>query len=148
MRPWSHHTSTYWKFSGLTERPLIGKHVEALQLSVQGTHVLAQGLKDEARKLKDVIVSSNIVPSLKLDGEELGYVKQLKELHRDHGVLLEEHRQLQESKEGVVKQLHTAREVNRETSQLIADLEERNKFLSQDKFELELMQPGQAGEGG
>ncbi len=80
-------------------------------MSEQGTHVLAQGLKDEARKLKDVIISSNIVPSLKLDGEELGYVKQLKELHRDHSVLLEEHRQLQESKEGVVKQLHTAREV-------------------------------------
>ena len=39
-----------------------------------------------------------------------------------------------------MKQLHTAREVNRETSQLIADLEERNKFLSQDKLELELMQ--------
>jgi hypothetical protein len=61
-------------------REAIGKHVETLQLSVQGTHVLAQGLKDEARSLKEVIVSSNIVPSLKLDGQELGYVKQLKEL--------------------------------------------------------------------
>jgi hypothetical protein len=118
----------------------IGKHTEALQLSVQGTHVLAQGLKDEARKLKDVIVSSDIVPSLELDGKELGYVKQLKELHRVHSELLLEHKRLQESKEGVVKQLHTAREVNRETSQVIADLEERNKFLGQDKLELELMQ--------
>ncbi len=50
------------------------------------------------------------------------------------------HERLQESKEGVVKQLNTAREVNRETSQLIADLEESNKFLGQDKLGLELMQ--------
>jgi hypothetical protein len=72
-------------------REAIGKHAEALQLSVQETHVLAQGLKDEARKLKDVIISSNIASSLKLDGKELGYVKQLKELQRDHSELLLEH---------------------------------------------------------
>ncbi len=118
----------------------IDKHVEALEMSVQGTHVLAQGLKEEASKLKEIIVSSNIVPSLKLDDKELGYVKQLKELQRKHSVLLLEHKQPQESKEGVVKQLNTAREVNREASQLITDLEERTKFLGQDKLGLELMQ--------
>jgi hypothetical protein len=123
-----------------TYREAIGRHAEALQLSVQGTHVLAQGLKDEARKLKDVIVSSDIVPSLRLNGEELGYIKQLKELHLNHRVLLEEHRQLQESREGVVKQLLTAREVNRETSQLIADLETKIKLLEHDKSGLEFKQ--------
>ncbi len=91
----------------------IDKHVEALQISVQGTNVLAQGLKEETNKLKEIIVSSDIVPSLKLDDKELGYVKQLKELQREHSVLLLEHKRLQESKEGAVKQLNTAREVNR-----------------------------------
>ncbi len=107
---------------------------------MQGTSSLAQGLKEEADKLKRKVLSTNVVPSLKLDGKELGYVKQLKELQREHSVLLLEHKRLQESKEGAVKQLNTAREVNRETSQLIADLEERNKFLGQDKLGLELMQ--------
>jgi hypothetical protein len=64
--------------------------------------------------------------SFKLDDKELGYVKQLKELQREHSVLLLDYERLQESKEGAVKQPNTAREVNRETSQLIADLEERN----------------------
>jgi hypothetical protein len=52
-------------------------------------------------------------------------------------MLLLRYEQLQESKEGAVKQLNTAREVNRETSQVIADLEERVKFLEQDKLVLE-----------
>jgi hypothetical protein len=61
-------------------------------------------------------------------------------------VLLEEHRQLQESREGVVEQLLTAREVNGETSQLIADLEEKIKLLEQAKLGLELKQIKLKGE--
>ncbi len=87
-----------------------------------------------------MVLSTHVVPSLKLDDKELGYVKQLKGLQREHSVLLLEYERLQEFKEGAVKQLNTAREINRETSQLIADLEERNKFLDQDKLGLELMQ--------
>jgi hypothetical protein len=120
-------------------RETVDSHVVALQQSLQGTSSLAQGLKEQVDKLKRMVLSVHVVPSLKLDDKELGYVKQLQELQREHSMLLLEHERLQESKEGVVKQLHTAREVNRETSQLIADLEERNKFLGQDKLELELM---------
>jgi hypothetical protein len=56
-------------------------------------------------------------------------------------MLLLEHKQLQESKEGAVNETaqHCSRS-HRETSQLIADLEEKNKFLGQDKLGLELMQ--------
>jgi hypothetical protein len=119
----------------------VDRHVGALQQSLQGTSSLAQGLKKQAEKLKKMVLSTHVVPSLKLDDKELGYVKQLKELQREHSVLLLEYERLQESKEGAVKQLNTAaREVNRETSQLIADLEERNKFLDQDKLVLEQKQ--------
>jgi hypothetical protein len=55
-------------------------------------------------------------------------------------VQLLRYEQLQESKEGAVKQLNTAREVNRATSQLIADLEEKNKYHDQDKLVWELEQ--------
>jgi hypothetical protein len=118
----------------------IDKHMDALQMSLQGTNVLAQGFKEEARNLKETIVSSNIVPSLKLDDKELGYVKQLKELQREHSVLQLEHKRLQDSTERAVKHLNTAREINGETSQVIADLQGRNKSLGQDKLGLELLQ--------
>jgi hypothetical protein len=118
----------------------VGKHIESLQQSLQGTSSLAQGLKEEADKLKKRVLSTHVVPSLKLDDKELGYVKQLKELQREHGVLRLEYERLQESKEGAVKQLNTAREVNREASQLIADLEERNNVHDQNKLVLEQKQ--------
>jgi hypothetical protein len=50
----------------------LGKHIVSLQHSLQGTSSLAQGLKEEADKLKRRVLSTNVVPSLKLDGKELG----------------------------------------------------------------------------
>jgi hypothetical protein len=66
----------------------VDKHVAALQQSLQGTSSLAQGLKEEANKLKKIVVSAHIVPSLQLDGKDLGYVKQLQELQHEHSVQL------------------------------------------------------------
>jgi hypothetical protein len=84
-----------------------------------------------------MVLSTHVVPSLKLDDKELGFVKELQEEHR---VLQVRYEYLQTSKRGAVEQLNSAREVNREASQVIADLEERVKILDQDKLELELRQ--------
>jgi hypothetical protein len=50
----------------------VDKHVVALQQSLQGTSSLAQGLTEQAAKLKRIVVSAHIVPSLKLDDKDLG----------------------------------------------------------------------------
>jgi hypothetical protein len=93
-----------------------------------------------ADQVKKEILKSRVVPELKLDDKELGYVKQLKELQDEYCMQLMRHEQLEASKKGVVVQLNSAREVNRATSQVIADLEEKIKFLHQDKRGLELRQ--------
>jgi hypothetical protein len=112
----------------------VDRHVVALQQSLQGISSLAQGLKEQVDKLKRMVVSVHVVPSLKLDDKDLGYVKQLKDLQEEHRKLLLQYEQLKESKSGAVQQLNTAREVNREISQVIADLDERIKLLEQDKL--------------
>jgi hypothetical protein len=112
----------------------------ALQQSLQGTASLDQELKEQADKFKRMFLSTHVVPSLKLDDKELGFVKQLKELQEEHRVQLMWYEQLKASKKGAVEQLNSAREVKREASQVIADLEERIKFLDQDKLGLEFRQ--------
>jgi hypothetical protein len=121
-------------------RETVDRHVVALQQSLQGTSSLAQGLKEQAEKLKRMVLSTHVIPSLKLDDKELGFVKQLKDLQEEHRVQLMRYEQLKASKKGAVEQLNSAREVNREASQVIADLEERIAFLDQDKLGLELRQ--------
>jgi hypothetical protein len=116
----------------------VESHVEALQQQLQGTASLAQGIKEKADKLKKMVLSTHIVPSLKLDDKDLGFVRQLRDLQAEHYALRVVHEQLKESKDGAVKQLNTAREVNRKIAQVVADLEERIKFLEQHKLGLEL----------
>ncbi len=118
-------------------RETVDNHVVALQQQLQGTSSLAQGLKEQADKLKKMVLSTHVVPSLKLDAKDLGVVTQLKELQVEHYAHLVLHEQLEASRNRVVDQLNAAREVNREASQVIADLEERIKFLEQDKLVLE-----------
>jgi hypothetical protein len=109
-----------------------------LQTSVQSGAFIAQNFVVESEKVKRKILSSRVVPPLKLDDKELGFVKQLKDLQEEHRVQLMRYEQLKTSKKGSVDQLNTARIVNREASQVIADLEERIKFLDQDKLVLVL----------
>ncbi len=118
-------------------RETLDNHVVALQQQLQGTSSLAQGLKEQADKLKKMILSTHVVPSLDLDDKDLGAVKQLKELQNEHYSHLVVHAQLEASRKGVVDQLNAAREVNRAEAQVIANLEERIKFLEQDKLVLE-----------
>jgi hypothetical protein len=118
----------------------VDRHVVSLQTSVQSGAALAQGFTVEAEKVKKKTLSSYVVPPLKLDDKELGFVKQLKELQEEHRVLQVRYEHLQASKGGAVEQLNSAREVNREALQVIADLEERIKILNQDKLGLELRQ--------
>ncbi len=118
-------------------RETVDNHVVALQQQLQGTSSLAQGLKEQADNLKRMVLSTHVVPSLKLDDKDLGFVKQLKELQVEHYAHLILHEQLEASKKRDVDQLNAAREVNREASQVIADLEERIKYLDQDKLGLE-----------
>jgi hypothetical protein len=132
-------------YAHLTETPRIfketvDKHVAALQTTVQSGTSMAQNFALETEKVQRKIPSSRVVPLLKLDNKELGFVKQLKELQEEHRMQLMRYEQLKASKEGVVEQLNSARGVNRETSQVIADFEERIKFLDQDKLGLELRQ--------
>jgi hypothetical protein len=96
-------------------------HVATLQMTMQSGAALAQNLKAETQEVKDKILSPRVVPELKLDDKELGFVKQLKHLQAEHV-------RPQASKNGAVEQLNTSREVNREASQVIADLETKIKF--------------------
>ncbi len=57
-----------------------------------------------------------------------------------------EHEQLQYAKSRVLEILNSAREVNKGDSQVIADLEEKVKFLEQNKLGLELKQVKLEGE--
>jgi hypothetical protein len=118
----------------------VDKHVAALQTTVQGGASIAQNFASEAEKAKKTILSSRVVPSLKLDNKELGFVKQLKELQEEHHKLLLQHEQLKDSKSRAVEQLNSAREVNKGALQVIADLEGEVKNLGQDKLGLELKQ--------
>jgi hypothetical protein len=86
------------------------------------------------------VLSVHVVPALKLNDKEVGFVKQLKELQSEHSGLQRCYENLQESKQRAVEQLITSREVNREASQVIAVLEEKIKILGQDKLGLELQQ--------
>ncbi len=80
---------------------------------MQGTSSLAQGLKEQADKLKRMVLSTHVVPSLKLDDKELGFVKQLKELQGDHHMLGLQHGQLKDQKDRILEHLNSAREVNK-----------------------------------
>ncbi len=83
-------------------RETVDKHVVALQQQLQGTASLAQGLKEQADKLKRMVLSTHVIPSLKLDDKDLGVVKQLRELQKEHYAHLVVHAQLESSRQGVV----------------------------------------------
>ncbi len=112
----------------------VDKHVASLLMSVQGTTSLTLTLTLTRFSNHVLFQNSSWM-------KELGFVKQLKELQEEHRILhLRYDEQLQASKRGTVEQLRSAREVNREASQVIADLEEKIKNLGQDKLGLELQQ--------
>jgi hypothetical protein len=69
----------------------VDTHVAALQTSVQGGASLAQEFAVEVEKVKRKILSACVVPPLKLDDKELGFVKQLKELQQEHSDLQRRH---------------------------------------------------------
>jgi hypothetical protein len=118
----------------------VDKHVSALQTSVQSGASIAQDFALETEKVKRKILSSRVTPPLKLDDKELGFVKQLKELQEEHRILHLRYEQLKTSKRGAVERLNSARDVNREASQVIADLEVKVKNLDKDKLGWELKQ--------
>jgi hypothetical protein len=105
--------------------------VAALQTSVQSGASIAHNFASEAEKAKKTILSSRVVPPLKLDNKELGFVKQLKELQEKHHMLLLQHEQLKDSKSRAVEQLDSACEVNKGASQVMANLERKIKNLGQ-----------------